>query len=431
MGLRAAGKLGSLTRMRIDASQLHAELSTALAAFGDAPDATALWALGRMLFRPPLKMYADEVRRRLFRAAGDIKQKLLDTDDERDRVAVATILENLGVLRSREGILRRTWLRNEEGRVWKALRDIQEALDQGRLPYGALASEWLNDSGVISQVAQSLTENVAGELAESTGGEMKGLVERLGSALARVGEWTRLADELNEAEQLERFEAAYEEIEKVLEGRGLPKRFPAGARDVVVYRAAAVRLARAVLVDLALQPHVHHSMLRLRVHLETFVRDGLVEDLKAAPGQHETVLQRAMDSFLFAEGLFPLTHFQLANGALDTAFEMRRDAAKEQSNILHAPPALIELKQVVQLKSEPTETELRKAVEEGAKQAVAYRSHLGALWPTCLPYVVVAYDGKTIYSPSTTNERIILVYLGTSTPSKTKKGLEVKLPVGF
>lgn len=414
--------LGSLLPMRIDASQLHAELSIAVASLGDgpgnAPDAGALWNLGRLLFRPPLKTYTDEVRQRLFRPIHDIEQRLQLAVRQDLLLDVQTLIQNLGVLTVSP--LAKQDLHDAR----RTLEDIRGRLEAGSYPESAWLDEAKRLTGLLAQNGPS-DRSLANTIVEQT----RALGARISAARERTREWTALAEELNQAALLERFEAAYAGIENVLEGRSLPSTPPPNGAEVLTFRTPAVRLARAVLVDLARQPHVHHAVLRLRVHLETFAKDRLRTELTAGGGRFEAILQTAMDSFLFAEGLFPLTHFELSNGSIDTAFEERRHVAQEQAGLLHSPPALIELKQVVKLGSEPTKSELRDAIESGARQAVRYRASLGALWPTNSVYVVVAYDGATIYSTAPSHERLILVYLGGSTPSTTRKVvIDVTLP---
>jgi hypothetical protein len=68
---------------------------------------------------------------------------------------------------------------------------------------------------------------------------------------------------------------------------------------------------------------------------------------------------------------------------------------------------------------------MKKATNEGLKQADIYRSHLDARWASHKIYVVVAYNGATRYQLQTPNDKVVLVYLGEEPPSGKKTLLEL------
>jgi len=412
--------------MRLDTLRLHARLTSAMRAVQgvrqDRPDPVPLWRLGQLLFEPPLAAVTHEVRARLARRATDVESRVAGNLLPDLTSTIQHVVENLSVLDVNS--LAQNDLR-EARTLAAAIRDAFKS--------GNVAPHHREHTKDLERQVNALSANQPSsmEVARAALDSARHLREKVSATLDRMAAWGDLARNLDSAASLEQFQASCEFIASVIAGDEFPPELPPSIHEVAGYKDHALRLAEDVLVELSVRPLLHQSVLRLRIHLETFERDVLLREMREAKGsnlQNERVLQRAMDRFLFAEGLFPLTHFQLANGQVDSAFEERRAVALEQSPHLETSPALIELKQVVKLDGPgPTPAEVRKAVVEGTQQATRYRAGLGVLWPSHLVYVIVVYNGPKILLLSPHNERVLLVYLGDTTPSGSKETLEVSV----
>jgi hypothetical protein len=163
---------------------------------------------------------------------------------------------------------------------------------------------------------------------------------------------------------------------------------------------------------------------RMVAYFEHFDRGSLLQDAAEAP-RPEDVVQRAVDRFLFTEGLFPITHCGASGGSVDTLADLEPlvDAAERR----RIPAVLVELKQLLQ-KGAATPNDIVKKAEEARDQVETYARTLRARPSRTVlePWGIVFYGGPKRYrrdpqwDDDATKGRanIELVYIGHARPSE-------------
>jgi hypothetical protein len=175
------------------------------------------------------------------------------------------------------------------------------------------------------------------------------------------------------------------------------------------------RLVSAVSAQLLAGVERAFAIDRLVVWLERFERHDLLKAMLEGP-RAEHVLQRTVERYLYAEGLFPITEFSLGQGRPDALFELSPPEYAGMQCVL------IELKQAV--KKNVTAADVRDAVTQALAQLQQYSSSLHAPpeWGVHEFFCIVAYAGKDRYLlPS--DSAVKLVYLGDTHPSAGAKPL--------
>ncbi|WNG29261.1 hypothetical protein F0U62_38685 [Cystobacter fuscus] len=177
-------------------------------------------------------------------------------------------------------------------------------------------------------------------------------------------------------------------------------------------------LAARVLEKLAAEAPVAHVLRRMKVHFEHFAREETVEEVKGA-SRIEDKLQLKMDRFLFDNGVFPITHINVARGFADTLFsEVAPKIRVANENTI--PPVLIELKQAMSFNIDVSirDVDVRSKISEGRLQARTYADHIATniKWSRPRVHVVVFYNGPQRYHVDA--DDILLVYLGERRPSE-------------
>lgn len=193
-----------------------------------------------------------------------------------------------------------------------------------------------------------------------------------------------------------------------------------------------VPTTRALLISHLVEARLHlgvvenHSLTRLRVHLERFGRKQLLADFDAevAGGGNrmfEARLQERVDGFLFAEGLFPITHAEASGGPIDT-FVAENQHVFDEVLQEHQIPVLLELK--VAVRDDTTKAKVRAKLDVALEQAEAYATHLRAnpRWRDHRVTAMVAYDGPKRFR--TRRDGALLVYLGQAKPHEGATLLE-------
>jgi hypothetical protein len=184
--------------------------------------------------------------------------------------------------------------------------------------------------------------------------------------------------------------------------------FNAAERDAPELLPRLERLVSSVGAHLLAGVDRAFAIDRLIVSLEHFEREALLEAMADA-SRPEQVLQRAVDRFLFSEGVFPVTNASIGRGRPDTLFEL--------SPTQHAgmQVVMLELKQVVTNVTAPA---VRKAVDQALDQLQQYSSSLQAHpeWSAHEIVCLVVYAGKIRYRWSS-NVAVKLVYIGDAPPS--------------
>lgn len=433
---------GSLT-VRIDQQRLVGQLSDAIRiledeSVADHHMAAQLLVLGRILFTEPLKTTTQLVRTRWARTERDIASRLFSTAaDEIDR-SLEHIQQNLevlsvsplakGIVTDAKGTLGALLAR---GQKYSALVTGAPAL------YDAInavrANAHLNQDESIAQGAIDSARKIRDRVID---------IDRIGTA------WSRIGGAFDHAQHIAEFEAFFTEATGILAGTTLPKNDPPRADCLAQFVGPLRSLALDVLRELSFAPILDQSVLRLRVAFEAFEKTQLLAEMerewsrsqaeslnsgKTPCRANERVLQVALDRFLFAEGILPLTHVQAAGGLVDSVAVPTSDFAREATRWLReyadvgVPPALIELKQAVALTGDTptTDVAVKKLVKDGIQQVNLYADHLRAIWPTLTTYVVVGYNGRERFLLPSGFERVLLVYLGDVDPSKKKSVLDV------
>lgn len=188
----------------------------------------------------------------------------------------------------------------------------------------------------------------------------------------------------------------------------------------------ALLIANLVEARLQLGVVENHSLTRLRVHLERFGRKQLLADFgaeEAGGGKRlfEARLQERVDGFLFAEGLFPITHAEASGGPIDT-FVAENEHVFDEVLQEHQIPVLLELK--VAVRDDTTKAKVRAKLDVALEQAEAYASHLRAnpRWRDHRVTALVAYDGPKRFR--TGRSGALLVYLGSAKPHEGATLLE-------
>lgn len=193
-----------------------------------------------------------------------------------------------------------------------------------------------------------------------------------------------------------------------------------------------VPTTRALLIAQLVEARLHlgvvenHSLNRLRVHLERFGKKQLLADFdseESGGGNRlfEARLQERVDAFLFAEGLFPITHAEASGGPIDTFVAENQHVFHEVLQE-HQIPVLLELK--VAVRADATKAKVRAKLDTALEQADAYATHLRAnpRWRDHRVTALVAYDGPKRFR--TRREGVLLAYLGPAKPHEGATLLE-------
>ena len=204
----------------------------------------------------------------------------------------------------------------------------------------------------------------------------------------------------------------------------LPLNETSPTRAVMQYLPNVERFVAALVAMLREVPIRSHVLARLHVFLERFDRERLLSETATDRGKAELLLQRAVDQFVFSEGLYPITHCEASGGKIDTFVGNRAELFADLAE-RHEPAVLIELKQVLD-RPRPGRSAIRRAVEVGLHQAQIYSTEMrsNAAWIDHHVATVVAYTGPTRYR--TARDGVYLVYLGAeefATPHKGAKPL--------
>jgi hypothetical protein len=162
----------------------------------------------------------------------------------------------------------------------------------------------------------------------------------------------------------------------------------------------------------------------LRSNLEHFAFDDVVRKLEAeeqraaatnGSAQREAILQDEIDRFVFAEGLFPITHSEAARGELDLLIELYEHADQDRQ-----VPLLIELKQELNLGSPNliTAASVQAAIDAALRQAERYRKHVAShtRWADVEPVVLIVHNCSERLEVD--RDDVFVIYLGTDTPSR-------------
>lgn len=423
--------------MGIDHSAFHAQLRDACVRLqaiepqGNAHELRGqLLRVARLLFEPPFDSIVSKVAPLLFLATGDVGTRIWSAFFASNEAGLAHgILEGLNAL--------------------KVASPQVEVLAQAQEHATRLAQQVAQSSSDCDFVKHaSEMSRLVGKLADDASGDVGGIKRSVAAFQAKVSEtlalssaWPKVASGFDISAPLHSLRSHLVSTTAALSQDGVPTELPLDESELAGLVLPVLVLADEVLRDLATAPMVHQVMLRLCVFLETFDRERLVGEMrkkgtakkvKAPRGkrifQNEAALQRAVDSFLFSEGLFPLTHIHVSGGAVDTFFIEKLNPGLSETNRLGTPPGLIELKQTVNFRSiQPArrKTQLLKAIKEARLQATTYRRHLDAQWASHRVYVVVAYNGETRYHLTTDKDEVLLVYLGDTPASGKKEGIEL------
>jgi hypothetical protein len=422
--------------MRVDYQAVYEQLRDALDLLkelrgqGAIAEYTAqLLRVGQVLLSPPVASVTEEAKSRLFQSKGNIQDAIGNAFVGDARKLLSTLQDNLSVLTVDEPHTNDLhWARKTVSELMSSL--AQSGLTEKEPPIIVNLRETVSRILARRRTADDQAHGLA--LLELDL-ESKKLADQLeaqaNAARMRMTEWAAARTQFDLHDSIAAFERFYTEAMEVLSGGATPGSPPNYTASLGFFWPARI-LAGEVLRALSSRPQVHQSVMRLRIWLELYEREELIEQMEAAKGksqQNERVLQLATDRFLFGEGLFPLTHVSAAGGSIDTLLEQKYSQGLSESLAIGAPPALIELKQVVRLSDEspPNQNDVKKAINEGLKQAGIYRSHLDARWASHNIYAVVAYNGAVRYQLETPNDRVVLVYLGEEPPSGKKTLLEL------
>jgi hypothetical protein len=160
------------------------------------------------------------------------------------------------------------------------------------------------------------------------------------------------------------------------------------------------------------------AIMRLIAYFEHFDHGALAEALAAAEGRREGVVQRAVDKFLYGEGVFPITHAAAAGGLTDTFVEDTAEPLLAKAARQRAQPILIELKQVFG----GERAEVRAALEQACNQAETYARTLRARDPRAdlQTWALVFYGGMQRFLLPSGDQRYRhaeLVHVGSARPS--------------
>ena len=180
--------------------------------------------------------------------------------------------------------------------------------------------------------------------------------------------------------------------------------------------AGALYLIDTISLRLRGDAIAEHVLARLVVYLERFAKDEILSKIRERKRVAESTIQFAVDSFIFSEGLYPITHVEAANGKIDTFIESARSLFDEAEKPGNAA-ILIELKQAME---GATKASLERIARDAISQAEQYRAHLNAFqnWKGHRVIVMIAYGGDARYFSKLDN--LYLVYLGDKTPSQAK-----------
>lgn len=167
------------------------------------------------------------------------------------------------------------------------------------------------------------------------------------------------------------------------------------------------RLVSAVRARVLEGPDRAFAIERLTLKLQQF-ESGLLKNMLKAK-RPEDILQVAVNNFIFAEGLYPITQFVVGRGRLDTMVEVPAEASGIRC-------ILIELKQAVK---NPTRKRLQALVANARAQTEQYSSNLraSARWAAHEVYFIIAYAGPKRFLVDEGDPRVRLVYLGNAPPS--------------
>jgi hypothetical protein len=181
----------------------------------------------------------------------------------------------------------------------------------------------------------------------------------------------------------------------------------------------AWRTAQVLRARLEQGPVRQHVIARLVSYLEFFGRDALLARLNdRGDRKPEDIIQDEVDRFVFAEGLFPITHAVAGHGRIDTFVDVKTAHLFSTVRETQQLPVLIEIKQALKAdKRSPTQRRVESAVSLALEQAAEYRRHVQAnlRWADHRITVLVVYDGPRRYRSR--NGSVRLVYLGKAPPS--------------
>lgn len=379
-----------------------------------------LLRVARLLFEDPLGAITKEARTHLFKSSIDARKAIGEAfaREKADRLEI--IAQNL------TGYSVHPSAQSKQRAALEAVEKLKKAVSGGlSLDHHLLIRDVTE---LVNLLGANQPTNVG--LATATTREAQEFAAAAKRAMDLMNNWGEVADAFDVSSSLEKFEVFYRDTVAILEEARLPSKSPpdVGALRELLWPVRI--LTSEVMRALVSRPQVHRSVMRLRVFLESFAKEDLLVEMEARAGetrQNERVLQRTLDRFLFGEGLFPLTHFTVAGGLVDTFFEQRLPAGLAEITGISALPALIELKQAISLTGEPAtgKSDVKNAVRAGLQQADIYRSHLQVEWASHAVYVVVAYNGPTRYVLREPDDRVVLAYLGEKTPSETKTVLDL------
>lgn len=178
----------------------------------------------------------------------------------------------------------------------------------------------------------------------------------------------------------------------------------------------AIHLIDVIVFRIRSQSIPAHVLSRLVVYLERFAKEDICAEISTSSRLTESIIQFHVDSFIFGEGLYPITHAEAANGKIDTFVEDASSLFAEAEKPGNTS-VLIELKQAM---SGATKEALEKLAEEALHQAAQYQAHLNACrkWAGHKVVVIVAYKGDVRYFVN--RDDVFMVYLGDKTPSQAK-----------
>ncbi len=183
-----------------------------------------------------------------------------------------------------------------------------------------------------------------------------------------------------------------------------------------VIQVEAQWIATAIEGELATAPLRALSAHRLRTYLEHFAGPRLASEMLGDTRRAEQILQHEVDRFLFSEGFFPIVHAEASGGRMDTFVPPRRELFVREG-YQGGPAFLLELKQ--RMDPALARGTLVDAVDSGLRQATEYRKHVAAFqdWLPIEVFVLVAYGGSVRYQVSADEHSVLLVHLGSATPS--------------
>lgn len=239
-------------------------------------------------------------------------------------------------------------------------------------------------------------------------------VALVGKIKEQAFQMVHVAHAADEAKTLRQLERLHHAMECLRSGAAHSNLVILGWEEFSVLELAnrTDRLISATVAQLALGPVRANAVRRLKTWIERWEKEAALAGIKQ---RREAALQEMVDKFLYAEGLYPITHAQAGVGRVDT-FIAESSPLFSEALGLGQPSILIELKQVTGLSNSGV-TALRSKILEGLAQAKEYSVHLASNpeWANHDVFCVVAYDGPKRYQVD--DARVTLLYLGDAVPS--------------